>query len=652
MLLSACASPYPPLRRLICRCATSGPDISSYKETFARRMAMAGIKPHHRIAMGVSGGPDSMALCVLTAGWKSDGFVRRDDVSGYVDGLLGIVVDHRLRPESSDEAMLVRDRVHKMGVRCEIVCCDWPDGRPKQGHLQEAARDKRYQLFVELCMKQQISVLLIAHHADDQAELLVLRLSRSSGVMGLAGMPFVSQLFPQGISLNQGVLLVRPMLEFSKDGIYKFNNLQICQGSTLEWVEDPTNKSMLFARNRIRSSLTNLSSSVFWSEVQNLISACRLTRSYIDKICRELISQSVTISEFGYATIDLEKLQPSEIDDLCLSHYLTALVQFIAQRHRPVRGRSSRLLVEYTRGMPCKNFLTVAGCNLSPEPGSKGRKIVVSFSVNLLDSSNNDASTHYKYNCLSGFQFEGTKLCTEVRDIIREQHLCSNILIGDKAKVPFLNAKNPTDILTEAKKLNLVGDFTLRNLSFLELDEQKRFCSSKDASNDSSVLHRRNFKGALRVHLKPGQACHFLGRFLVTYGANDTAINRNASHFCQFCEASAEREVIIRHMVDADWLFLRRVSSSCNIEKVSMDAGTSNQLEFEFSDYMVHSAAKALKALRLIPASARRALPVVVDDQDLLLSVPSVGFSCCPCINVVADFRPRVPLGGGHNSYL
>ncbi|KAJ1690857.1 hypothetical protein LUZ63_015012 [Rhynchospora breviuscula] len=608
-------------------------------------MAMAGIKPHHRIAMGVSGGPDSMAMCVLTAGWKSDGLVRRDDVSGYVDGLLGIVVDHRLRPESSDEAMLVRDRVHKMGVRCEIVCCDWPDGRPKQGHLQEAARDKRYQLFVELCMKQQISVLLIAHHADDQAELLVLRLSRNSGVMGLAGMPFVSQLFPQGISPNQGVLLVRPMLEFSKDEIYK-----ICQGSNLEWVEDPTNKSMLFARNRIRSSLTNLSSSVFWSEVQNLISACRLTRSYIDKICRELISQSVTISEFGYATIDLEKLKPSEIDDLCLSHYLTALVQFIAQRHRPVRGRSSRLLVEYTRGIPCKNFLTVAGCNLSPEPGSKGRKIVVSFSVNLLDSSNNDASTHY--NCLSGFQFEGTKLCTEVRDILREQHLCSNIVIGDKAKIPFLNAKNPTDILTEAKKLNLVGDFTLRNLTFLDLDEQKRFCSSKETNNDTSVLHRRTFKGALRVHLKPGHACHFLGRFLVTYGANDSAINRNASHFCQFCEASGEREVTIRHMVDADWLFLRRVSSSCNIEKVSMDAGTSNQLEFEFSDYMVHSAAKALKALRLIPASARRALPVVVDDQDLLLSVPSVGFSCCPCINVVADFRPRVPLGGGHNSYL
>lgn len=57
-----------------------------------------------------------------------------------------------------------------------------------------------------------------------QAELLVLRLSRNSGVMGLAGMAFVSQLFPQQISPNQGVLLVRPMLEFSKHDIYKVSS--------------------------------------------------------------------------------------------------------------------------------------------------------------------------------------------------------------------------------------------------------------------------------------------------------------------------------------------------------------------------------------------------------------------------------------------
>lgn len=68
--------------------------------------------------MGVSGGPDSTALCVLTAGWKSDGLgvgPVRNDGTGYIDGLLGIVVDHKLRPESGEEADLVRERVTKMG---------------------------------------------------------------------------------------------------------------------------------------------------------------------------------------------------------------------------------------------------------------------------------------------------------------------------------------------------------------------------------------------------------------------------------------------------------------------------------------------------------------------------------------------------------
>ena len=68
-------------------------------------------------AVGVSGGPDSMALCVLTASWKSSG---KNENSAFVDGLLGIVVDHKLRPESTDEANLVCSRVLNLGKRRRI----------------------------------------------------------------------------------------------------------------------------------------------------------------------------------------------------------------------------------------------------------------------------------------------------------------------------------------------------------------------------------------------------------------------------------------------------------------------------------------------------------------------------------------------------
>lgn len=267
-----------------------------------------------------------------------------------------------------------------------------------------------------------------------------------------------------------------------------------------------------------------------------------------------------------------------------------------------------------------QNSLTVAGCNLSPAPGSKGRRIIVSFSVDSLDSSKN-ASTFY--NCLSDFQFEESRLCAEIGDIIREQNLGSHLLVPEKSIIPFVNAKSPMDILNEAKKLNLIGDFTLKELSLLQLEEQNRFSSSKEANTDKSVLHNRNPEGTFSIHLKPGHACHFVSRFLVTYRVNYSTSNKNADHHCQFCQASSEREIAVRHMVDADWLFLAEISRSHYIEKGGIDRGTSiNKLEVEFSDYMVVSAAKALEALRLIPASARRALPVVVNDKDFLLSVP------------------------------
>lgn len=84
-----------------------------------------------------------MALCILAKEWKcrsgSEG-----KKNGFFEGILGVVVDHKLRPESTDEAHLVSTRLEKIGIRCEVIGCDWSDGKPKLGHLEEDARNKRY----------------------------------------------------------------------------------------------------------------------------------------------------------------------------------------------------------------------------------------------------------------------------------------------------------------------------------------------------------------------------------------------------------------------------------------------------------------------------------------------------------------------------
>ncbi|KAL8218041.1 hypothetical protein R6Q57_021414 [Mikania cordata] len=110
-----------------------------------------------------------MALCLLAANWKTYGLDVASRVnSDFVDGLLEILVDHGLRVESKNEVEVVQHQVLKMGIRCEIVHCEWIDGRPKLGHMKEVARDMRYEKLPHVCSQHQIGALLIAHHADDQ----------------------------------------------------------------------------------------------------------------------------------------------------------------------------------------------------------------------------------------------------------------------------------------------------------------------------------------------------------------------------------------------------------------------------------------------------------------------------------------------------
>jgi tRNA(Ile)-lysidine synthase len=72
------------------------------------------------------------------------------------------------------------------GMECQVLKCNWVEGVPTSGHLQEAARNARYNLMEQACRRHSIRILLMAHHADDQAELFMMRMARGSGVIGLA----------------------------------------------------------------------------------------------------------------------------------------------------------------------------------------------------------------------------------------------------------------------------------------------------------------------------------------------------------------------------------------------------------------------------------------------------------------------------------
>ncbi|KAH7572574.1 hypothetical protein ACOSP7_015376 [Xanthoceras sorbifolium] len=663
---------YRPSTRFFCKCSHAHSveypiDMIKYKEAFSKRMAMAALKPHHRIALGVSGGPDSMALCVLTANWKTEGQNVVGDDGGFIDGLLAIIVDHGLREESQEEAKMVSSRVSDMGIRCEIVRCNWLDGRPKRGHLQEAARDMRYQLFQNVCIQHQIGALLVAHHADDQAELFVLRLSRNSGVLGLAGMAFTSQIFTththsyNKILKNHSILLVRPLLEFSKEDMYK-----ICQGGNQDWVEDPTNQSPLFARNRIRISLGHLSSCTFKSELQAVISACRKARSYVEHICSNLINRTVTIMDHGYAVIDLEILNLSKVEDICLSKFLALVLQFISQRQRPIRGSTSKLLLDYVCTFPCKTSLTAAGCLLCPAPRSRGTKALVCCSVDCPLPSKMELIHTYSNG-------EQMHCVSNIEQIIADAKSYTDHLVPDASEVHFL-AVTSDSVVSEAKRINILSESTYRNILLLQREEIKHF--EVEVTSDNELLHEVQYVNASPSEpLQPGQLCYFMNRFFVTWKLSKE-ITRNSfpeevcadsglggkswNRHCSCCIVGDDMVAEVRHMIESDWLYLAKLSKGPSVENVQQErallCNKTQQIMEKKTDicfnYARVSAQRALQSLKSIPVAARKSLPVLVNNHGQLLSIPSINFSHCPCLMASAVFEPKVPLGGGHSSFL
>src|SRR5690242_4383018 len=133
-----------------------------------------------RLAVAVSGGADSMALVLLARDWA--------EVRG--GALTALTVDHRLRKAAAAEAVQVGRWLAERGIDHQVLVRD--DGHGSGG-VQAAARDARYRLLEAWCRKTGALHLLVGHHREDQAETLLLRLARGSGVDGLAGMAMLAE---------------------------------------------------------------------------------------------------------------------------------------------------------------------------------------------------------------------------------------------------------------------------------------------------------------------------------------------------------------------------------------------------------------------------------------------------------------------------
>jgi tRNA(Ile)-lysidine synthase len=246
---------------------------------FQRLMAALGpLGPRPEIAVGVSGGRDSLALVLLLDHWARarNGSVR------------ALSVDHGLRPGAAAEARQVGRWMKAQGIRHTVL--RWAGPKPATG-LAAEARAARFGLLADWCRGHGVLFLALAHHLEDQAETVLLRIAGGSGADGLAAMaPRVA---------GAHVAVIRPLL-----GVPRARLTATLEAIGQPWIEDPSNADPRQARVRVRAIAPALAGERLdadaWAAAARKLGE---SRAIVSAAVERLIARAVTLDPAGFALL-------------------------------------------------------------------------------------------------------------------------------------------------------------------------------------------------------------------------------------------------------------------------------------------------------------------------------------------------------------
>lgn len=320
-------------------------DSALSAEEFERLMArLAPFERAPRLAVGVSGGADSMALCLLAHVWaKAQG--------GEATAL---IVDHGLRAESAREAAQVGRWLADRGIpHCVLA---WTGAKPAR-NVQAEARRVRHALLEEWCRNRGVPHLLLAHHREDQAETVILRLARGSGVDGLAAMA------PERFA--RGLRVLRPLLTVSGPRLRA-----TLQRFGQAWIEDPSNDNPAFARVRARRLLEEIGQN---QDLRGRIAetAQRLSRARaaLDEAARDILVRAAALFPAGYCRLDPTPFA-SAPEDVRL-RALSRILMTVGGRIYPPRLASLEALAASLDADEFMGGRTLQGCRILPASGGR-----------------------------------------------------------------------------------------------------------------------------------------------------------------------------------------------------------------------------------------------------------------------------------------
>ncbi len=233
-----------------------------------------------KIAVAVSGGSDSVALLYLANIWAEKNNIELSVIS----------VDHNLREQSKQETHYIQNISNNLNRKHYSL---YFDHQNNFSNLQERAREGRYDLMTNLCLKLDILVLLTAHHADDYIENFCLRLERNSGIFGLSS---------SNINWYNNIQIIRPLYNIPKSELVEY-----LVSHNIKWFEDESNSSDKYRRNVIRQKLAKGEDYI---KADIILQQLEINDLLDNKFKPELISaiaEAVKIFEYGFAFLDLVK---------------------------------------------------------------------------------------------------------------------------------------------------------------------------------------------------------------------------------------------------------------------------------------------------------------------------------------------------------
>lgn len=308
-------------------------------------------------ALAVSGGSDSIALMILSAAWAR-AYDRPQPIV--------LTVDHGLRAAAAEEAQQVTEWATAHGLRSQIL--RWTNSKSER-NVQSTAREARFRLLGCYCLDHKIRSLALAHTQDDQAETVLLRLARGSGVDGLSSMRAVGTL-PLTDPQFAAIRLLRPLLSITRGTLRA--TLEI---AGQQWLEDPSNEDPRFARVRMRKAIALLSKEAInparLAKTAALMDRARLA---LDHGALALRQRIVRFDNSGYAELNAAPLldAPTELGLRVLADVLQNVG---GSAYRPRLSRLERLYNALCQDVGSNadvmsRGVTLAGCRIVKTPST------------------------------------------------------------------------------------------------------------------------------------------------------------------------------------------------------------------------------------------------------------------------------------------